>query len=241
MKQIMTLSSLASIRVAITVFPGSNCDRDIMVAIEQLTNRRPALIWHKEASLDPVDLVIVPGGFSFGDYLRCGALAGRAPIMNAVMDHAARGGAVLGVCNGFQILTETGMLPGALIRNAGLRFCCRMIRLETCVTMKSPFTTGLSVGQSLDIPVAHNEGNYFADDDTLDRLHDNGQIAFRYVAGDDRRPANPNGAVRDIAGILSSNGRVMGMMPHPERALSKLHGSTDGATLLLKSLEALMS
>ena len=237
----MALSSLASLRVAITVFPGSNCDRDMMVAVEQLTNRRPALVWHKEASLDPVDLVIVPGGFSFGDYLRCGALAGRSPIMNAVMDHAARGGAVLGVCNGFQVLTETGMLPGVLIRNAGLRFSCRMVRLETAETMPSPFTAGLTAGQSLDIPVAHNEGNYFADEDTLDRLQDNGQIAFRYVAGSAEGPANPNGAARDIAGILSNNGRVMGMMPHPERAVSPLHGSADGATLLSKSLEALMS
>ncbi len=237
----MTLSSLASIRVAITVFPGSNCDRDMMLAVEQLTNRRPALIWHKEASLDPVDLVIVPGGFSFGDYLRCGALAGRSPVMNAVMDHAARGGAVLGVCNGFQVLTETGMLPGALIRNAELRFTCRMVRLETAETLSSPFTQGLTVGQSLDIPVAHNEGNYFADNDTLDRLQDNGQIAFRYITSDTEGPANPNGAARDIAGILSNNGRVMGMMPHPERATSSLHGSSDGATLLSESLKALMS
>ena len=237
----MTLSSLASIRVAITVFPGSNCDRDMMVAIEQLTNRRPALVWHKEASLDPVDLVIVPGGFSFGDYLRCGALAGRSPIMHAVMDHAARGGAVLGVCNGFQVLTETGMLPGVLMRNSGLRFSCRMVRLETCDSMQSPFTAGLSIGQSLDIPVAHNEGNYFADEETLERLQDNGQIAFRYISRDPERPDNPNGAARDIAGILSNNGRVMGMMPHPERAVSPLHKSTDGATLLSKSLEALMS
>ena len=237
----MTLSSLASIRVAITVFPGSNCDRDMMLAVEQLTNRRPALIWHKEASLDPVDLVIVPGGFSFGDYLRCGALAGRSPVMNAVMDHAARGGAVLGVCNGFQVLTETGMLPGALIRNAELRFTCRMVRLETAETLSSPFTQGLTVGQSLDIPVAHNEGNYFADNDTLDRLQDNGQIAFRYITSDTEGPANPNGAARDIAGILSNNGRVMGMMPHPERATSSLHGSSDGATLLFESLKALMS
>ena len=185
--------------------------------------------------------MIVPGGFSFGDYLRCGALAGRSPVMNAVMDHAARGGAVLGVCNGFQVLTETGMLPGVLIRNAGLRFSCRMVRLETAETMSSPFTQGLTAGQSLDIPVAHNEGNYFADDDTLDRLQDNGQIAFRYIASDVEGPANPNGAARDIAGILSTNGRIMGMMPHPERAISPLHGSSDGATLLSKSLKALMS
>jgi phosphoribosylformylglycinamidine synthase I len=237
----MTLSSLASIRIAITVFPGSNCDRDMMVAVEQLTNRRPALVWHKETRLDPVDLVIVPGGFSFGDYLRCGALAGRSPVMNAVMDHAARGGAVLGICNGFQVLTETGMLPGVLIRNTGLRFSCRMVRLETAETMSSPFTQGLTAGQLLDIPVAHNEGNYFADDDTLDRLQDNGRIAFRYIASDVEGPANPNGAARDIAGILSTNGRIMGMMPHPERAISPLHGSSDGAALLSKSLEALMS
>ncbi len=237
----MTLSSLVSLRVAITVFPGSNCDRDMMVAVEQLTNRRPALVWHKEASLDPVDLVIVPGGFSFGDYLRCGALAGRSPVMNAVMDHAARGGAVLGVCNGFQVLTETGMLPGALIRNASLRFSCRMVRIETAETMSSPFTQSLTAGQSLDIPVAHNEGNYFADVATLDRLKDNGQIAFRYIASNAEGPANPNGAARDIAGILSNNGRVMGMMPHPERAISSLHGSSDGAILLSKSLEALLS
>jgi phosphoribosylformylglycinamidine synthase I len=237
----MTLSSLASIRIAITVFPGSNCDRDMMVAVEQLTNRRPSLVWHKETSLDPVDLVIVPGGFSFGDYLRCGALAGRSPVMNAVMDHAARGGAVLGVCNGFQVLTETGMLPGVLIRNTGLRFSCRMVRLETAETMSSPFTQGLTAGQFLDIPVAHNEGNYFADDDTLDRLQDNGQIAFRYIASDVQGPANPNGAARDIAGILSTNGRIMGMMPHPERAISPLQGSSDGATLLSKLLDALIS
>ena len=234
----MTLSAL---RVAIIVFPGSNCDRDMMVAIEQLTSRRPALVWHKEASLDPADLVIIPGGFSFGDYLRCGALAGRSPIMNAVLDHAARGGAVMGICNGFQVLTETGMVPGVLIRNAGLKFTCRNVRLQLCETLSSPFTAGLAMGEDLTIPVAHNEGNYFADEDTLDRLQDNGQIAFRYVAGSAEGPANPNGAARDIAGILSNNGRVMGMMPHPERAISPLHGSSDGATLLSKSLEALMS
>ena len=149
----MTVSSLASLRIAITVFPGSNCDRDMMVAVEQLTNRRPALVWHKETSLDPLDLVIVPGGFSFGDYLRCGALAGRSPVMNAVMDHAARGGAVLGVCNGFQVLTETGMLPGVLIRNAGLRFSCRMVRLETAETMSSPLPKVLQPDNRLIFPL----------------------------------------------------------------------------------------
>jgi len=234
----MTLSAL---RVSIIVFPGSNCDRDMMVAIEQLTSRRPALVWHKEASLDPADLVIIPGGFSFGDYLRCGALAGRSPIMNAVLDHAARGGAVLGICNGFQVLTETGMVPGVLIRNAGLKFTCRNVDLQLCDTLSSPFTSGLAIGEDMMIPVAHNEGNYFADDEELDRLEGNGQVAFRYTNSDAVGPANPNGASRDIAGVLSNNGRVLGMMPHPERAMSKLHGGTDGATFLLKSLEALAS
>ena len=234
----MTLSAL---RIAIIVFPGSNCDRDMMVAIEQLTSRRPALVWHKEASLDAADLVIIPGGFSFGDYLRCGALAGRSPIMNAVLDHAARGGAVMGICNGFQILTETGMVPGVLIRNAGLKFSCRNVGLHLCETLASPFTTGLDLGEDLTIPIAHNEGNYFADADELDRIENNGQVAFRYAASDAVGPVNPNGASRDIAGVLSSNGRVLGMMPHPERAMSKLHGGTDGAKFLLKSLEALVS
>ena len=228
-------------RVAIIVFPGSNCDRDMMVAIEQLTSRRPALVWHKETNLDPVDLVIIPGGFSFGDYLRCGALAGRSSIMNAVLDHAARGGAVMGICNGFQVLTETGMVPGVLTRNAGLKFACRNVDLTVCDTVASPFTSGLAVKQNLTIPIAHNEGNYFAEADELRRIEDNGQVAFRYVAGAAFGPANPNGAANDIAGVLSSNGRVMGMMPHPERAMSPEQGGSDGALLMSKALEALAS
>jgi len=234
----MTLSAM---RVAIIVFPGSNCDRDMMVAIEQLTSRRPALVWHKETSLDPVDLVIIPGGFSFGDYLRCGALAGRSSVMHAVLDHAARGGAVMGICNGFQVLTETGMVPGVLIRNAGLKFACRNVDLAVCDTMTSPFTSGLAAGQHLTIPIAHNEGNYFADADELRRIEDNGQVAFRYVAGAAFGPANPNGAANDIAGVLSPNGRVMGMMPHPERAMSPEQGGSDGALFMSKALEALVS
>jgi phosphoribosylformylglycinamidine synthase I len=234
----MTFSAL---RAAIIVFPGSNCDRDMMVAIEQLTSRRPALVWHKEASLDAADLVIIPGGFSFGDYLRCGALAGRSPIMNALLDHAARGGAVMGICNGFQILTETGMLPGVLIRNAGLKFACRNVGLQVCETLASPFTSGLAANKKLIIPIAHNEGNYFAESEELNRLESDGQIAFRYTDSRTIGPANPNGAARDIAGVISRNGRVLGMMPHPERAMSYLHGSTDGAYFLLKSLEALVS
>jgi len=233
--------TLPAMRVAIIVFPGSNCDRDMMVAIEQLTSRRPALVWHKETSLDPVDLVIIPGGFSFGDYLRCGALAGRSSVMHAVLDHAARGGAVMGICNGFQVLTETGMVPGVLIRNAGLKFACRYVDLAVCDTMASPFTSGLAAGQHLTIPIAHNEGNYFADADELRRIEDNGQVAFRYVAGAAFGPANPNGAANDIAGVLSPNGRVMGMMPHPERAMSPEQGGSDGALFLSKALEALVS
>jgi phosphoribosylformylglycinamidine synthase len=234
----MTLSAM---RVAIIVFPGSNCDRDMMVAIEQLTSRRPALVWHKETSLDPVDLVIIPGGFSFGDYLRCGALAGRSSVMHAVLDHAARGGAVMGICNGFQVLTETGMVPGVLIRNASLKFACRNVDLAVCDTVASPFTSGLAAGQHLTIPIAHNEGNYFAEADELRRIEDNGQVAFRYVAGAAFGPANPNGAANDIAGVLSPNGRVMGMMPHPERAMSPEQGGNDGALFMSKALEALVS
>jgi phosphoribosylformylglycinamidine synthase len=228
-------------RVVIAVFPGSNCDRDMMVAMEQLTGRRPQLVWHKETTLDPVDLIIIPGGFSFGDYLRCGALAGRSPVMDAVMDHAARGGAVLGVCNGFQVLTETGMLPGVLLRNAGLNYVCRDTRIKVGETIASPFTSGLAVGTELTIPVAHNEGNYFASDEDLTRLEDNGQIAFTYVESDIHGPANPNGAARDIAGIVSANGRVMGMMPHPERAMTPAMRGSDGALLLSTCLEALAS
>ena len=231
--------SLSALRVAVIVFPGSNCDRDMMVAIERLAGRRPSLVWHKETTLDPVDLAIIPGGFSYGDYLRCGALAARAPIMESVLDHAARGGAVMGVCNGFQILLETGLLPGVLVENAGLKYVCRKPAIEVVDGTASPFTVGLTAGQKMIIPVAHNEGNYFASDDDLQRLEDNGQIAFRYTESDITGPANPNGAARDIAGILSANGRVMGMMPHPERAISSALGSADGATMLTAALEAL--
>lgn len=233
--------SLSALRVAIIVFPGSNCDRDMMVAVEKLAGRRPALVWHKETSLDPVDLAIIPGGFSYGDYLRCGALAARSPIMEAVLDHAARGGAVMGVCNGFQVLLESGLLPGVLVENAGLKYVCRNTCIEVVGGIESPFTAGLAPGDRLTIPVAHNEGNYFASDEDLQKLEDNGQIAFRYADSDIFGPANPNGAARDIAGIVSANGRVMGMMPHPERAISAELGSADGTTMLTACLEALVS
>jgi len=224
-------------RAAIIIFPGSNCDRDMMVALEHITGRRPALIWHKETSIDPVDMMILPGGFSFGDYLRCGALAARSPAIEAVIDHASRGGAVLGVCNGFQILLETGLLPGTLVRNADLKFVCRETSLAVQKTTESLFTDGLQDGQVLTIPVAHNEGNYFAPEDQLAMLEDNGQIALRYTEGSHPGPANPNGAAHDIAGIISENGRVMGMMPHPERAIGDGHHSADGRIFLQAALE----
>ena len=231
--------SLSALRVAVIVFPGSNCDRDMMVAIERLAGRRPSLVWHKETTLDPVDLAIIPGGFSYGDYLRCGALAARAPIMESVLDHAARGGAVMGVCNGFQILLETGLLPGVLLENAGLKYVRRNTAIEVVDGIAPPSPPGLGKGQKMIIPVEHNEGNYYARDDDLQRLEDDGQIAFRYTESDITGPANPNGAARDIAGILSANGRVMGMMPHPERAISSALGSADCATMLTAALEAL--
>jgi phosphoribosylformylglycinamidine synthase subunit PurQ / glutaminase len=224
-------------RSAILIFPGSNCDRDMMVAVERVTGRRPALVWHKDSQLDPVDIVIIPGGFSFGDYLRCGALAARAPAMEAVIDHASRGGAVLGVCNGFQILLETGLLPGTLVRNGGLKFVCREVRLAVQETLETPFLEDLSSGTELRIPVAHNEGNYFADDALLDSLEEGGQIALRYIENDPTRTTNPNGSARNIAGILSANGRVMGMMPHPERAMGNGHPSEDGCKFLTSVLE----
>jgi len=222
-------------RVAIIVFPGSNCDRDMMVAIESITGRRPALIWHKERQIESADLIIIPGGFSFGDYLRCGALAARSPAMEAVLDHASRGGAVLGVCNGFQILLEAGLLPGTLVKNTALKFVCRETELAIEPDAKSPLLDSLDTdahSQLLSIPVAHNEGNYFAPEDELDALEANGQIAFRYYTKAARQPYNPNGASRNIAGIFSPNKRVLGMMPHPERAMGNGHASDDGRRLL---------
>lgn len=227
-------------RVSIIVFPGSNCDRDMMLAIESITARRPALIWHKERQMDNCDLVILPGGFSFGDYLRCGALAARSPAMEAVLDHAARGGAVLGVCNGFQILLEAGLLPGTLVKNKGLKFVCRTTRLAIQQDTHSPLLSSCSGDETdsyLDIPVAHNEGNYFADDETLASLRQNGQIALTYGEGPAFGPSNPNGSAENIAGIISTNGRIMGMMPHPERAADPDIGKTDGLRFLTKTIE----
>jgi phosphoribosylformylglycinamidine synthase I len=210
-------------RAAVIVFPGSNCDRDMAIALKA-AGADVTMVWHKDASLpDNVDLVAVPGGFSFGDYLRCGAIAAQSPICQAVVAHAARGGYVLGVCNGFQVLTETGLLPGALMRNAGLKFICKTTDLKV-ETSDSAYTEGYNAGDLVGFPVAHHDGNYTVDDTTLAQLRDNDRIAFTYRD-------NPNGSVADIAGVLSENRRVLGMMPHPERAVDAGHGGTDGQAL----------
>jgi phosphoribosylformylglycinamidine synthase len=212
-------------KAAVLVFPGSNCDRDMATAL-RAAGADVTMTWWKNAALPAgCDLVAIPGGFSFGDYLRCGAIAARAPIMPAVAAHAARGGLVLGVCNGFQVLIEAGLLPGALMRNAGLKFVCRPVAL-TVETADSPFTAGYAKGQRATFPVAHHDGLYLADEATLKRLNDQDRIAFRYAPGD-----NPNGSAQDIAGVLSENRRVLGLMPHPERAADPALGLTDGRTL----------
>lgn len=215
---------------AVIVFPGSNCDRDLAVAIEQVTGHAPAMVWHRDSELpDGTGLIALPGGFSYGDYLRCGAISARSPIVRAVVDAAGRGVPVLGVCNGFQILTETGLLPGALMRNAGLNFVCRDVAL-TVDNAQSAFTSRYEAGETITIPVAHHDGNYFADTDTLDRLEGEGRIAFRYAE-------QVNGSARDIAGILNAGGNVLGMMPHPERKVEAAHGGTDGRRLFEGLLE----
>jgi phosphoribosylformylglycinamidine synthase len=210
-------------KAAVVVFPGSNCDRDLATAL-RAAGADVTMAWHKDDALPAgTDLVAVPGGFSFGDYLRCGAIAARSPIAAAVQAHARRGGYVLGVCNGFQVLTEMRLLPGALMRNAGLRFICRTATLRVA-TQDSPFTHGYAKGQTVRLPIAHHDGNYLADEDTLRRLQAEDRIAFTY--------ADPvNGSVLDIAGVLSDNRRVLGLMPHPERAADPVHGNTDGLAL----------
>ncbi|WP_372604529.1 phosphoribosylformylglycinamidine synthase subunit PurQ [Actibacterium sp.] len=221
-------------RAAVIQFPGSNCDRDMVVALDAVAGSdKTKLVWHKDTSLPAgLDLVAIPGGFSFGDYLRCGAIAARSPIARAIADFAAKGGYVLGVCNGFQILTETGLLPGALMRNSGLKYICRSVPLSVQTT-DSDFTNGYEKGQIISLPIAHHDGNYNADADTLARLNGEDRVAFRYAD-------NPNGSAEDIAGVLSANRRVLGMMPHPERAADPLLGGTDGAALF-RSLAGAMA
>lgn len=209
---------------AVIVFPGSNCDRDLAVALRDVTGHAPAMVWHGEANLpDRLDLIAVPGGFSYGDYLRSGAMAARSPIMRAVVQAASQGRTVMGICNGFQVLTEAGLLPGALMRNAGIRFVGRDVAL-TVANTQTMFTSTYESGARVTFPVAHHDGNYFADAATLDRLEGEGRVVFRY--------AEPvNGSARDIAGIVNDAGNVMGMMPHPERMIGAAHGGTDGRRL----------
>ena len=214
-------------KVGIVVFPGSNCDHDAWYAVSENLHHTAQFIWHDSSSLGDVDAVILPGGFSYGDYLRCGAIAKFSPVMRAVKEFAHAGGLVLGICNGFQVLTETGLLPGALVRNDTLKFVCRTVRLEV-VTSNSPFTNETKLGQILRLPVAHGEGYYIADDRTLDRLEAEDRVVLRYID-------NPNGSMRHIAGILNEQRTVMGMMPHPERVSDPLMGGTDGL-YILKSL-----
>lgn len=217
---------------AVVVFPGSNCDRDMKVAFEA-AGAKVSMVWHKDTELPQgVDIVGIPGGFSFGDYLRCGAIAANSPICQSVVAHAIRGGFVLGVCNGFQVLTETRLLPGALMRNAGLKFICKPVALNV-VTTNSAFTSGYAVGQTVTYPVAHHDGNYTADAELVARLHGDDRVAFTYVS-------NPNGAVADIAGVLSENRRVLGLMPHPERAVDAGHGGTDGKQMFAGLVDSLV-
>jgi len=216
---------------AVIVFPGSNCDRDIAVALEQVTGRAPAMVWHRDSELPAgTDFIALPGGFSYGDYLRSGAMAARAPIMRAVTEAASRGVPLIGICNGFQVLTEVGLLPGALMRNAGLAFVCRPVAL-TVENSQSLFTAAYQAGETIQVPVAHHDGNYQADEATLDRLEGEGRVALRY--------AEPvNGSARAIAGILNDAGNVLGLMPHPERAFEPAHGGTDGRRMFEGLLEA---
>ncbi|CAN5149496.1 phosphoribosylformylglycinamidine synthase subunit PurQ [soil metagenome] len=223
---------------AVVVFPGSNRDRDMVAALAAITGRQPVAVWHADTSLPAVDLIVLPGGFSYGDYLRSGAIAARAPIMRAIAERAAAGVAVLGICNGFQILCEAGLLPGVLMRNASLRFVCREVHLRV-ETTASIYTSGYRKGQVLRCPVAHGDGNYRCDADTLVRLKGDDRVAFRYVDADGRQSpaATPNGSLDDIAGILSERRNVLGMMPHPENLIETLQGGTDGRGLF-ESLHA---
>ncbi len=224
---------MPALRAAVITFPGSNCDRDMAVALEKVSGTAPLRVWHGDADLpDRLDLIALPGGFSYGDYLRSGAMAAKSPIMRAVIREAGRGVPVLGVCNGFQVLTEAGLLPGALLRNAGQNFVCRTVPLRV-ENSQSLFTAGYEAGATIHVPVAHHDGNFFADTDTLDRLEGEGRVAFRYLDA-------VNGSQRDIAGILGESGNVLGMMPHPERAIEADHGGTDGRALFESAVRALV-
>ncbi len=210
---------------ALIIFPGSNRDRDMIKAVKKISKKEPILVWHKETNLPDVDVIIIPGGFSYGDYLRSGAIAARSPIMKQIKQAAIKGVRILGVCNGFQILTEAGLLPGALMRNKSLHFVCKTVKLEV-INNKSDFTAGYKKKQIINCPVAHHDGNFFADEKTLSEIEANEQVAFRYANG-----TNPNGSLNNIAGIFNKEKNVLGMMPHPENLIEKAHGGTDGRTL----------
>jgi phosphoribosylformylglycinamidine synthase len=219
------------LKSAVVQLPGLNRDRDMIAALTKIGGKPPITVWQTDTELPDVDLIVIPGGFSYGDYLRCGAIAARMPVMRAVADAAASGVRVLGVCNGFQILTEAGLLPGVLMRNASLKFVCRTVRLsvENASTL---FTRHYQRGQVISCPVAHHDGNYFADAETLKSLEDGGRVVFRYAEG-----TNPNGSIHDIAGIVNAAGNVLGMMPHPENLIEAAHGGTDGRALFESALE----
>ncbi|WEK46645.1 MAG: phosphoribosylformylglycinamidine synthase subunit PurQ [Candidatus Andeanibacterium colombiense] len=222
-----------SFRAAVITFPGSNCDRDMAVALSEISGTDALRVWHGDAELpERLDFIALPGGFSYGDYLRSGAMAARSPIMRAVVDAAGRGVPVLAVCNGFQVVTEAGLLPGALMRNAGQHFICRTVPLRV-ENNQSLFTAGYEAGEEVHIPIAHADGNYFADEATLDRLEGEGRVAFRYAE-------SVNGSARDIAGVLNEAGNVLGMMPHPERAIEAAHGGSDGRRLFESAIRGLV-
>ena len=220
-------------QASVIVFPGSNCDRDVAICLEAATGKKPNMVWHGDSDLPYSDVIVLPGGFSYGDYLRCGSMAANSPIMKEVVLKAQKGAAVMGICNGFQVLTECGLLPGVLMRNAALNFVCRNTRLIVD-NNTTPFTGLYQQGEEVIIPVAHNEGNYFADDETLNELSSEGRIVLSYAPDD-----NPNGACRNIAGICDSSGRVMGMMPHPERRAEVALGGEDGKRMFTGLVEAL--
>ena len=218
-------------KFGVVIFPGSNCDHDCYYAIKTVTGRPVDFIWHQDTSVKGFDAVILPGGFAYGDYLRTGALAKFSPVMQAVSEFAGKGGLVIGICTGFQILTEAGLLPGALMRNSNMKYICKFLQLRT-ETTDTPFTNQLTKGQVLNVPIGHGEGNYFADEETLKELEDNGQVAFRYVE-------NPNGSIHDIAGIVNKGRNVLGMMPHPDRSSEQILGSTDGKLIFESMVNAL--
>ncbi len=228
----MTTAESKLTRWGVVIFPGSNCDKDALDAVGRILDQDVRAIWHRDEHLDDLEVVILPGGFSYGDYLRAGAIARFAPVLERVIDFAERGGLVIGICNGFQVLTETGLLPGALMRNEGLRFICREVTLRTEKT-DTPFTCRLMDGQVINLPIAHNEGNFYLPPDQLEELEANGQVVFRYcdANGGISAEANPNGSLNNIAGITNRNGNVLGMMPHPERRTDPILGNPDGANI----------